>query len=284
LTGVNGSFADHPINMKNLKSTGILSIFFFIALLALSCKKENEKPYILISPEELRQFADPGEVVTYNITVKSSEKLNKFRIYLIPENQFETLYLDSNIATSNFSFRFQFQVPSQYTGKLIELRFNAIDEAGNTVDAIRQIQVGDILLTLYTAQQMATYPNLNGNAYNLQLLQNESSSIADSSVRDLQEYSLDTTSQSPSKIWFSPAGGKFVKSNNFDFGNASFGSAKAAFESSIQADFTDSLVPNDIYIHKILRGSSPDYTVIKIVAINDSLGIAGDYYLFDIKK
>jgi len=262
---------------------------FLILLITLftinsSCKKEIEKPYFIVTPEGLRQNADPGDVVTYNITVKSGSRLNKFRIYLQPENQFEALYLDSNISTSNFNYRFQYQVTNAFSGKLLELRFNAIDEAGNSVDYIRQIQVGDILLSLSTGHTMYSRPNLNSNSFNLIDLQNESSSIADSSTRDLEEFTADTTLQHPARIWFSPAGGKFVKANNFDFGNASVESAKDAFESSIQSDFTDSLWVNDIYIHKITRTSLPQYVVIKIKEIRDSAGIANDYYGFDIKK
>jgi hypothetical protein len=260
----------------------ILIIFFTISI--ISCKKDGDDIVISVQPNELRQTGNPGDVITYQISVQSKNKLGYFRIYLQPENQFENLIIDSALISNNFNFRFQYQIPNVYAGKLLYLRLVATDENGKEATALRQIKVGDELLNSYSGLKLRTRANSLESAFNLETISPEIAFTADSTNRDLQEFTQDTTSQSPSMIWFSPAGGKFVKSNNFDFANATYLSVKSAFESSVRADLTDSLRVNDIYIHLIGGTTPPAYVAIRIADISDSIGISNDYYLFDIKK
>jgi hypothetical protein len=270
--------------MKPNRSYNIIPLILAGFLLVSSCKKENNTPVLLITPTALRQTANPEDVVIYNLSVTSNTRLSFFRIYLQPQNSFEVLIHDSSLVTKNFSWKYQYLVPKETAGKLLTFRFNVIDENGTETNVLRQIQVGDVSLVLSTGLEFFSRPNVSNNAFDLENLVQTTAAISDSSLRDLQEYTADTTLQSPVHYWFSPAGGKFVKANTFDFGNASLVSAKNAFESSIQKDVSDSLEINDIYITRIGGISPASYAVIKITGIVDQPGITQDKFVFDVKK
>jgi hypothetical protein len=262
---------------KNLLIT-LITLSFLTA-----CKKENDKPVIIVSPSELIQYGNPGDVIDWNISITSDIKLARLIIKVQPVNSFEQVYKDSLLYTKNFSWKLQYLIPQSQAGKLVYFNFTVIDEDGNESVALKEIQVGDELLTETSGLQFFTRSNLSNNAFDLEALL-QSSTTSDSTIRDIQEFTQDTTLQSPTSYWFSPAAGKFVKANSYDYGNATLLTAKNLFLGSIQKDVTDSLVAGDIYITKLGSTSVDKYVVLKIISINDSPGNNFDNYTFNVKK
>ncbi len=268
---------------KSLKMKTRILMLVLLALFTGSCKKKNDKPVVIVTPSDFRISGLPGEVKDWNISVTSEVKLARLIVKIQPENAFETVYKDTFLYTKNFSYKLQYLIPAAYAGKLLYFSFSAVDEDGNEGLALKQIQVGDELLTEYTGLQFLTRSNPGNNAFDLDSL-DQTSAFNDSTVRDIQEYATDTTLQYPTALWFSPAGGKFVKANNYDYGNATLLTAKNIYEGSIQMDITDSIVANDVYITKLGSNTTSKYVVLKIISVNDNPGNNFDNYTFNVKK
>lgn len=268
---------------KSLKMKTRIIMLVLLALFTGSCKKKNDKPVVIVTPSDFRISGLPGDVKDWNISVTSEVKLARLIVKIQPENAFETVYKDTLLYTKNFSYKLQYLIPAAYAGKLLYFSFSAIDEDGNEGLALKQIQVGDELLTEYAGLQFFTRSNPSNNAFDLDSLY-QTSAFNDSTVRDIQEYAIDSTLQNPTSFWYSPAGGQFVKVNNYDYGNATLLSAKNVYDNSIRVDVTDSIVSGDIYITKLGSNTTNKYVVLKIISVNDNPGNNFDTYTFNVKK
>ncbi|MEP7263640.1 MAG: hypothetical protein ABI772_04040 [Bacteroidota bacterium] len=246
------------------------------------CKKKNDKPVIIVTPNELIKYGNPGDVVDWNISITSEVKLARLIVKIQPINEYEQVYKDTLLYSKNFSWKLQYLIPQSQAGKTLYFNFTVVDEDGNEGVALKQIQVGDKLLSELTGLQFNTRSNPGNNAFDLEGIV-ATSSFSDSTIRDIQEYALDTTLQSPTYIWYSPAGGKFVQANNYDYANATALTAQTQFTNSVKEDFTDSLIVGDIYISKLGSTTVDKYMVIRITGITDGANNS-DVYTFNIKK
>jgi len=261
----------------------ITLIFALFAIFLFACERKNEKPVVIVSPFELIQTGNPGDVKSYSIKVESEISLSRFRIFTKFENEFEILYKDSALSTKNFNWNFEYKIPQTAAGKVIYFRFSAIDTDGNEGLAVKEIITGDKLLIENTGLQFYSFSNSANNAFNLETLGQESYT-SDSTNRDIQEYVSDSLNiASPSYKWTSPAGGKFVKANTYDYANATLLTAKNIYDGSIALVNTDSLVVGDIYITRLGSLTQDKYCVLKITGINEIAG-SGDNYTFNVKK
>lgn len=255
----------------------LCSVLFF------SCKRKNDKPVVLISPYELIQSGNPGDVKAYQIKVESEVALSHFRVFLKLENEYEVLYKDSVLSTKNFAWNFEYKIPQAAAGRTIYFRFSAVDRDGSEGLGVKQIVAGDKPLTENQGVQLFTFANIAKNALNLETLTLESS-LSDSSLRDLQEYVTDSAAtDAPTYRWASPAGGKFAKSNTFNYGNATVLTAKQVYGGNIQISPTDSISAGDIFITKTGSATDEKYVVIQVVSINDNPGSNLDSYTLNIK-
>jgi hypothetical protein len=280
-----GHFYLNPI-LASLNPIKMKLHYLMILLFAVSvagCKKKNDKPVIIVTPADFRISGLPGDIKDWNISITSEVKLARLIIKIQPENDFETTYKDTLLYTKNFTYKLQYLIPPSVAGKLLYFSFTAIDEDGNEGLALKQIQVGDELLTEVSGLQFFTRSNPGNNAFDLENLV-QTSAFNDSTVRDIEEFTGDSTLQYPVGYWYSPAGGKFVKANTYDYGNATLLSAKNVFDNSIQTDVTDSLVSGDTYIMKLGSMTQNKYVVLKVININDSPGNNFDNYTFNVKK
>jgi hypothetical protein len=271
-----------PFKLKKMK-VKIVLILLAVVWVA-GCKKKNEKPVVIVTPSELIQYGNPGDVIDWNISVTSEVKLSRLIVKIQPQGEFEQVYKDTLVYAKNFTWKLQYLIPQSQAGKMVYFNFTAIDEDGNEGVALKEVQVGDELLTELTGLQFKTRSNLGNNAFDLEGVVAASSSTSDSTIRDLQEYVLDTTSQSPAYKWFSPAGGKFVIANTYDYANATALTVKSQYDNSVKDDFTDSLIVGNKYITKLGSTTVDKYVVILITGINDGPGNNSDTYTFSIKK
>ncbi|MBK9673239.1 MAG: hypothetical protein IPO70_13640, partial [Bacteroidetes bacterium] len=165
--------------------------------------------------------------------------------------------------------------------------FNAIDVDGNRGTDLKQLLVQAdtaVLLSETTGHQIFSAKSLNHkDAYNLETNAVVWSQLADSTDQDIKDFIADTT-DALSFSWVSPAHGKFVRFNGFDYPNATDVTAENAYTSGAKLDIIDNLQINDIIIVKLGSVSAEKYVVIKITAIADAPGREFDTYTFSIKK
>ncbi|MBK8847237.1 MAG: hypothetical protein IPO27_12115 [Bacteroidetes bacterium] len=251
-----------------------------------SCKKKEEAvPLFEVTPTDFRVSAKAGDIISKGIKVTSEKAITRFIIKVQIQNDFQTIFLDSNnIGTKTLSYTFQYKVPETAVGKLIYLSFAAIDEDGTEGKDLKQIYVSDQSLTESQGHQFNSGFNINNNAFNLELLEPNSAVFTDSSSRDLQEYIPDSSIQSLTYKWFAPTYAKFVKSNNFNYAQATVSSVESQYLNSIQINVTDSIQIGDIYITRLNLAAIPKYVVIKITGITDQPGYINDSYIFNVKK
>lgn len=276
--------------MKKIK----LLIFAITAIVAssliISCKKDkNSKPVVSVSPEPLYIYGNVGDLIAFKIYVNSDFALNKFVITGQADNETPHLLLDTAITTKGTSFTYYYRLPLNLAGKSIVLDFKAEDSNGMTGESAKRVfvtalsAVQPVALTESSGHRM--YSNLsltNQDAYNLETKMAENSMTADTASRDIQDMSASSSTLSLS--WKSPAGGKFVVFNSFDYANATDSSTISAYSAGVKYSILYNLQLNDIIITKLGSVSTNKYVVMRITDIVDAVGKDGDYYEFTIKK
>ena len=270
-----------------------LKVFYILAFATVfatttSCKKEKLKqPLVQTSPENLYIYGRAGDVVSVVVNVYSDIRLNRFYVTSKLDNSFQVTNLDSSIDTKDFAIIFEYKIPAEAAGKSIVFTFNASDVDGNKgADLKRLIVAADtaVLLVETSGHQLFSGKSLNHkDAFNMETNAVVYSMLADSVDRDIQDYVQDTTDALP-RSWVSPAKGKFVRFNGFDYANATDVSLENSYSSGAKLDIIDNIQLNDIIITKLGSVANNKYIAIKITGITDAPGKESDSYLFSIKK
>jgi hypothetical protein len=275
--------------MKHLSLTNlfILLLVVFAGTFSACKKDELKKPLVQTSPHDINVFGKVGDILSMNIDVASDIRLSRFYITTKIENSFLTTPLDTQIDGKSFSMVYEYKIPAEAAGKSVVFTFNAIDVDGNRGTDLKQLLVKAdtaVLLTETTGHQIFSAKSLNHkDAYNLETNSVVWSQLADSTDQYIKDFIADTT-DAISHSWVSPAKGKFVRFNGFDYPNASDVSAENSYNSGAKLDIIDNLQINDILIVKLGSVSAEKYVVIKITAIADAPGKEFDTYTFSIKK
>jgi len=269
--------------MKNL-------LCFLILISLFSCKDDtvSKAPVIWVGPSGLTVYGKEGDVMGFNVSVYSDVPLSHFHISSKMDNSFQQTELDSALISSKqFSMLYQYKVPVGIAGKGISFTFTINDINGEqSIDLKKLIVVADTtLLTETTGHQMYSGKSINANAYNLKTNTAQFSNLSDSTMRDIQDYpTTPNTDSTLSLSWISPAGGKFVLFNGYDYPNANLASAINAYNSGLKSDQINNLKIGDILITKLGSGAEEKYVVIKLTDIKDNKGNEDDFYIFSIKK
>jgi hypothetical protein len=261
------------------------SLICLTMVLSSSCKRDKDSvPHVTVTPTPLYIYGNIGDLVTFNITVDSDKRLSKFYISQQPDNQVPVTVLDTAITAKGVSFSYYYRMPANMAGKSIIFEFRAEDEDGNVGKQVRRVFVSTpptITLVETTGHRMYSNLSANPDAYNLESGVSEFST-SDSSLLDIQDNSgTDTTL---SKTWISPAGGKFVSANGFDYANATDATEINAYNGGVQNIQITNLTVGDIIITKMGSLTTDKYAVIRITAVIDLPGKNNDYYEFSIKK
>lgn len=254
-----------------------------------SCKKEEKiAPIISVTPSALHIYASAGDLITFGVSVSTTEKLSKVIIASQVDNETPMQLLDSAISTKGTSFNYYYRIPASIAGKSVVISFQATDENGLSNTNYKRIYVTAatasqaIVLTETAGHLMYSNTSVNHDAYNLETNSGEFSLTADTASRDIQDYS--GTNTTLSKEWRSPAGGKFVLYNGFDYANATDSTAISAYTTGVKYSVLYNLAVGDIIITKLGSVSTNKYAVIRITDIVDVAGKDNDYYEFKIKK
>ncbi|MCD6019950.1 MAG: hypothetical protein K0S53_3071 [Bacteroidetes bacterium] len=276
--------------MKKFKLLVLAIITVVASSLIFSCKKDKDsKPIISISPGALHLYGNVGDLITFKVSVTSDVALSKVVIKGQLDNETPTVLLDTAILTKSTSFTYFYRIPASLAGKSIVFIFRAENQNGIANENFTRLYVNapqavvPVALTESAGHRM--YSNLsltNQDAYNLETKIAENSMTADTASRDIQDMSASSSTLSLS--WKSPAGGKFVVFNSFDYANATDSSTISAYSSGVKYSILYNLQLNDIIITKLGSVSTNKYVVMRITDIVEAVGKDGDYYEFTIKK
>ena len=276
--------------MNMIKRNNLWMLAIAALLLLGACKKDKLKqPLVTVTPSDLYLYAKAGNVIGVTIDVASDIKLSRFYITAKIDNAFQTTVLDSAISVKNFSLYYEYLVPQTAVGKSVVFSFNAVDEDGNKGTDLKRLVVdADTakVLTETTGHQLFSGKSLNHmDAYDLETntIKYSLAPGADSTALDIKDYPTDTTT-ALSRTWISPAKGKFVRYNGYDYANATDASAFNAYQSGAKLDLMSNIQLNDIIITKLGSITGDKYVVLKLSAVIDAPGNEFDSYSFSIKK
>ncbi len=274
---------------KKLSTLFLVTLCSFFIVLT-SCKKEKLKqPLVQSGPEGLYIYGKVGDVVSVSINVYSDIRLSRFYVNSKLDNSFQVTSLDTSIDSKEFSILFEYKIPAGAAGKSILFTYTANDVDGNSGSDLKRLIVSPDtakLLTETSGHQIFSGKSLNHkDAFDLETNSVKWSSLpgVDTTSLDIKDFPTDST-DALAKTWVSPARGKFVRFNGFDYANATNVSLVNSYSSGAKLDILDNIQLNDIIITKLGSLSSEKYAVIRITGITDAPGKESDSYLFSIKK
>jgi hypothetical protein len=271
-----------------MRST-ILPVLLLAGLLLGACKKENTIPILTVTPNAPDIDVVSGNVIAFEVRGRSdNSSLARVIITSKKANSFSVVRLDTAISGTNFAYGFEYLVEHATVPYTEELKFQLIDANGKDMVTTRTLYVtlGAVVLTetaghsFYSANSFAN-PEA---AFDLEERVPVLVSV-DSTRRDIQDDPLSAGDTDISRRWRSPAGGRFVRFNGFDYANATNISVQNAFDSGVPVELLTNVQAGDVILMQL--GSQPltsrFYAVIRVVDVLDQPGPDNDRYLFNMK-
>jgi hypothetical protein len=262
-------------------------LILFLAF-AISCRKDEVVPLtIKVTPDFLIFTSKAGNIVQFTAETTSETGLKNFIITSKTGTSFTQTLLDSTLTGSKkFKITYEYLILNNSSDYSIILNFKIIDNNGEERSSARQINVtiNNSPLVEYTGNTFYSLGSGKADAYDLVNLSPEFSTIAAAGIRDLQNSSDYDTSFTLARSWISPAGGKFVSYNGFDYVNATRISLENAYLTGVQQDKISNLQEDDIILTRLGRPDSAVYAAIKIIYIIDQDSSKNDRYVFSVKK
>ena len=268
-----------------------LAILLTLVLIAPSCKKvENDIPILSISPSTPDIDAVSGEVLSFTIRGRSDGRsLARLIVTSKKDNDFTITAKDTTLTGSNLNFVWEMRVANAAQPYRETLTFRLIDSEGAEMSAKRTLYVtlGSTILTETSGHQFYSRNSaVHGeSAFDIQERVQVLYTV-DSARRDLEDVPLTPFVTEISRTWRSPAGGRFVRFNEFDYANATDVSLESAFLAGIPSETIENIAIGDMILVKL--GSLPAeqrfYAVMKIMDVVDEPGTAdNDRYVFNMK-
>lgn len=256
----------------------------------VSCKKENDIPLLMVTPYDQSIAATSGDVMRFQIEGRSDNStLNRLVITKKRGNGFTTTVVDSSLSGTRFSWNWEFVIAHATAAYDEEYAFTLFDANGEKMTMRRTLYVslGETLLTessghLFYSRNSAVHPE---SAFDLQA-RVQVIYDTDSTLRDIQDNPANSTTTDLSRSWISPANGRLVRFNSYDYANATDISLRNAFNSGIPLQQVDDIQVGDVILTRL--GSLPTntnfYAAIRITGVVDDAGTADeDRYVFNMK-
>lgn len=263
----------------------------FAVLGIQSCKKiENDIPIISVNPAGPDLDVVSGQVLSFTIRgLSEGRTLSRLIITSKKENDFTTTVKDTALGGSNLNYIWEMRVANATQPYSDVLTFRLIDSEGGEMSRTITLYVtlGATVLTETSGHQF-----YHGNsavhgesAFDLETRVPVLASV-DSTRRDVQDVPLTSSATELNRTWRSPAGGRFVRFNEFDYANATDISLEAAFLAGVPSETISNVQVGDMILVRL--GSLPDtqrfYAVMKIMDVIDEPGTAdNDRYVFNMK-
>ncbi|MBK8226343.1 MAG: hypothetical protein IPK70_04105 [Flavobacteriales bacterium] len=270
-------------------SIGALAALCF-ALAFSACKRGNDIPVLTVSPSSPVIAVTSGNVVAFRILGSSDKSsLSRLTITSKRDNDFTVTVVDTSLSGSAFSWDWEYEVPHAAAAYSTKLTFDLYEEDGDRMSARRTLSVslGATLLTETTGHQLYSRNSaIQGeSAFDLEERVPVLYTV-DSTRRDIQDNPASASDTQLSRSWISPAGGRMVRFNGFDYANATNVSVRNAFNSGVPLEEMSSIAVNDIIIVRLgsLPANVSHYALIRITDILDVDGTAdNDRYTFNLK-
>jgi hypothetical protein len=266
-----------------IKYFTIIAAFFLISLF-YSCKKENDKALLLLSPIDLYIPAESDEVVVIGISCTSPSELTELIIKARIEGSYSKQVLDTALSGRKFNMQFEYLVPNVDEKSNIILEFELHDTNDDQVSNFKVLEVTphSVILTETAGNEIYSEYSGKQNGFNIITGAPVFLNLADSS----EVHFADTTNTDILlNRWISPAGVMFVKFDGLDYANCTNLTARSAYNAGLKQEMLNNISEGDIYITKIRNKDLAEiYPVIKITGIIDEPGSQFDRYVFNIKK
>ncbi|MFN3875714.1 MAG: hypothetical protein ACK4L7_07375 [Flavobacteriales bacterium] len=260
-----------------------------LTLLA-GCRRKNDIPVLTVSPSAPSIAVVSGNVVSFRITGKSDlSTLTRLVITSKRDNAFTTTVLDTALSGSSFLMDWEYLVAHASAAYSNQLRFELYEADGDKMALTRLLSVtpGAEVLTETSGHQFFSRNSTTQatSAFDLQERLPVLYTV-DSTRRDLQDNPASPSDLSLSRSWISPAGGRMLRFNGFDYANATNVSLRNAYHTGVPAEQIGNLAVGDIILMRL--GSLPanvgHYCAIRITDIYDESGSAdNDRYTFSLK-
>lgn len=257
------------------------------ATILINCKGKEKQPLtVFVSPSSLNFIAKPGERLEFRVSANSEVPIRFLKVVAKEKLLPPYSILDSSISvpTKRIDSFIYVNTPDIADTSNLLLTFTVIDQDGNSLSITRQVLIyPDFkVLTEYSGFQMFLPQSGNiRNAFNLIDLNYATLGVSDSSNIDFHDT---TRSQVLSRSWVSPRKGKFVRFNDFNYGQANSKSVKDAFDAGLKFDILSGISTNDIILYAANHDSGTLYACIKIVSVENSPGEINPSYRFNVKK
>lgn len=263
-------------------SKNLIAAIIIVFTVACDSSDDEQNTGMRITPEKNYLLRTGGNVVNFTINVESADELTRYRITETIDNSSTTTLKDEKISGKFHSDWFDYKVPDTFGfgNHEIELIFATFDVRGNEMKRAKIINVNvtDKPLTEFGGNTMYSSISNQFDAYDLLTGTPIYSSDTMAHIRDLSKAN---PTDSLSKSWTSPVPEiKFVRFNNFDYGNSTDQSVRTAYETGIKNDTIRNLKADDIILSKI----NSRYVAVKVIFVNDLNGNINDRYIFSIKR
>lgn len=260
------------------------ALFSVILLLVFSCRDDDEEENfgISIKPVDNYIVRERGGSVGFTVSIQSVENLSRYRITESINNQSTNTIKEESISGRVYSDWFDYTVPDTlgYGNHAIKIIFSTLDAGGKEMQRAKIIRVNvpDRTLTEYGGNTMYSSISAEYDAFNLLKGMPLYSSDSEAHVIDMTRSNPGDTL---SKSWSSPNPEiKFVRFNNFDYGNATDQSVKTAYEAGVKKFTITNLKADDILLSKI----GDRYVAVRLIYVMDEAGKLNDRYIFSIKR
>lgn len=256
-----------------------------------ACKKiENDIPIVSVTPAGPDIDVVSGQVVSFTIRgLSEGRSLARLIVTSKKDNSFTVTVKDTAITGTKLTYIWEMRVSNAIQPYSEVLTFRLIDSEGAEMTTTRTLYVtlGAVVLTETSGHQF-----YHGNsavhgesAFDLETRVPVLASV-DSARRDVQDVPVSSSATEMSRTWRSPAGGRFVRFNEFDYANATDISLEAAFLAGVPSETISDVQVGDMILVRL--GSLPDtqrfYAVMKIMDVIDEPGTAdNDRYVFNMK-
>ena len=255
-----------------------------------SCKRENDIPVLTVSPSTPVLSATSGNVVSFRITGTSDgSTLSRLLITSKRDNDFTVTMIDTALSGSSFGWDWEYLVPHASEPYSVRLTFELYEADGDRMSTRRTLSVslGAILLAETTGHQFYSRNSATQGESAFDLEQRVPVLYTvDSTRRDLQDNPASPGETALSRSWISPAGGRMVRFNGFDYANATNVSVRNAFNSGVPVEQLNNVAVNDNIIVRLgsLPANVSHYAAIRVTDILDEPGSAdSDRYTFNLK-
>ena len=251
----------------------------------------NEGPLMFVTPDDLHVYSEVGDVTSFEITITSEVGLASVAVEsLIDDNKSftQTEFTATLSGEGSYSYNFEIMSPLGAAGESVVLTFIATDSEGLRATRFKRMwveeeSVGPAYLSETAGHVMYAKYSGSADSYNLEKGLSGFSNFVDSTDRDIEDNALSDTVMTISRSWISPAGGKFVRFNSFNYPNATDTLLVDAYNSGAKLGKIDNLQVGDIILTKV-GGSSGKYLALKLTQISDPDSTHQDFYMFNVKN